>query len=289
MDDFLQSLAFRECTFALVDATMVDLLPDTLTTEVLVPKRLTSSAHLMPKMIDLGRLSKGDMAALHACLGDASAKSEHPPIALFVTTKISASEFARHWNATQLARPRPDRKLWLRVHDPRVLHQLLRILNPLQRRRLFGKSDAFHYFISGKWITALREPDKASGERTLSSELAGWDWQRVERLGIVNRALHNAGVEDALALTSQGAVAEKLIERALERYDLTEQADLVEFTVRGLQCGPAFDEQPTVARALCPPLDSDENTSLSDRFAVIETLVWEALSTSANSSMEHQT
>lgn len=289
MDDFLQSPAFRECAFGIVDAAMVHLLPDTLTTEVLAPKGLTSSAHLMPKMINLERLPKGDMDALHACLRDASGKSEHPPVAFFVTTKISASEFARHWNATQLARPRPGRKLWLRVHDPRVLHQLLRIFNPLQRRRLFGKSDAFHFFISGKWITALREPDKASGERTLSSELARWDWPRIERLGIVIRALHEAGVEDALALTSLGAVAEKLIKRALERYDLTEQADLVEFTVRGLQSGPAFDEQPNVARALCPPSDSDENTGLSDRFAVIETLVWEALRTSTNSSMEHQT
>lgn len=289
MDRFLESFTVRQCAFGLIDPAMVDKLPEGMATQILVPKGLTSSCHLMPILLDLRRKSEYSWNGLIAWIRDEFKQSQRPPIALFVTTDINVDEFARHWNAIQLAQPTSTRKLWLRVHDPRVLHQLLRILNPAQRRRLFGKSQAFHYWLGGTWITAQRHMADESGNDRSSSGLAGWDWHRVEAIGLVNRALLGAGIYEASELTSQGVVAEQLIKRAMRRHGLTEQPDLVEFATRGLLTIPTFDEHPIVIDAIRAVIGSAEDTRLSDRFALIEEEVWKALRCSTNLLTGQQT
>jgi hypothetical protein len=258
--------------FGVVDAASQEDLPASIRSEALVPADLAANAHLMPRLIDFRGAPDEHWIPLLECLFDAHQNELPPPLALLVKTEASAQEFAGRWNALQLATPGPGRKAWLRLHDPRVLHQLLRILTPAQRRHLFGQSQAFTYWIGGEWTTA--HADVPAGA-TAYAPPATWDWPRIERIGVVNRALQRAGVQGADSLTRQGAVAEQLIERAQARHRLTEADDVVEFAARGLTAGQAFDQHPVVAAAVPP--DADGDSTLADRFALIEEDLWSAL------------
>lgn len=277
MDEFLDSSTLRKCAFGLVDPKMAEILPCHLVTHNLVPKGLTSSSHLMPVLLDLRQNSNDGWDTLLTSIRNELEKSRQPPVALFITTEVSVDEFSRHWNLIQLARPQPSRKLWLRTYDPRVLHQLLRILNSAQRRRLYGRSQAFHYWIGGKWITAQRDTADDFASDGSSGGTVGWDWSRIQSIGLVNRALLGAGINEASELTTQAALAERLIKRAVNCYGLNDHADLVEFTVRGLLTAPTFDEHPVIARAIRAIADSTGDARLADRFALIEEHVWEAV------------
>lgn len=282
MTEVLDYQSFQEHAFAIVDATTVEQLPSGLVTVALVPKRLVASAHLMPTLIDLRRTPRARSDALFGCMSELPTDvPSSPSVALLLRTSASTAAIARHWNSMQLVEPRPGAKLWLRLHDPRVLHQMLRVLSLAQRRKLFGPSQAFSYWVGGTWVSTMREID-GSPIQTAGKELSSpnaawpmtWNWERIERIGLVNRALHGAGVVGASALTSQGTLAEQFIERAL-KHGLIDQADLVEFATRGLVTNFGFDEHPSVIRAIRPSPDGD--SYLSDRFALIPDHVWTEL------------
>jgi len=143
----------------------------------------------------------------------------------------------------------------------------------MQRLGLFGPARAFHYWLGDRWTTALRDSKDEAGRRVASVGPVGWDWQRIENISIINRALHGAAIRNLSALTVQSALAEWLIERATKNHGLSTKADLVEYTTRGIIFGPLFDEHPTVASAI-KELPVFECTSLSDRFALVEDAVW---------------
>ncbi|QOY95471.1 DUF4123 domain-containing protein [Massilia sp. UMI-21] len=278
MNKSLALTAVREYRFAVVDPVILNLLPEDIIAQILVPKCLSQSAHLMPGAVDLQQLSEDRLNALctilqGACEGHLASSS----VAIFVATLSDTHEFARRWNAVQLVRRYNKRNFWLRIHDSRVLHQLLRMLNPMQRRGLFGQAQRFHYWIGNSWTTALREAKSEAEGNLPSIGPIGWDWARIERIGIVNRALISAGIQDLRALESQAVLAEQLIERAVTRHRLSEQADLIEYATRGLLFDPLFDEHPAIASAIKLPPASEETTSLSDRLALIEDTVWASL------------
>ena len=283
MNIHLEREVLRQHAFGLVDATMVEHLPHGLGTEALVPALLTSSAHLMPKLIVLRTASDDKLNKLLECLHGARESGQPPPVAVLLKTPAETQEFVHHWNSLQLAAPQPNRKVWLRLHDPRVLHQLLRILTPMQRRKLFGRSEGLTYWIGDEWVSAPAKvgarQDNAAAEHAAVVPNAGpiqWDWNRIEQIGIVNRALHAAGVRQADALTRQGALAEQLIGRAKACHGLVDHADMVEFATRGLMTRLAFDEHPDVARAVKPSAPGEENC-LSDRFALVGDHIWNEL------------
>jgi hypothetical protein len=227
----------------------------------------------MPRLIDLQGLTNDQLDTFYGCLSVTSERSQTSFPAILVATLCDARDFVRHWNAVQIPAPSSKHKIWLRIHDPRVLHQLLRILNPMQRIGLFGPAHAFYYWVGNSWATALRNLKEGATEHITSVGPLGWDWKRIEQISIVNRALHGAAVRDLSALTVQSALAERLIERAITHHRLSAKADLIEFTTRGLIFGPLFDEHPKIAVAI-KETSSTEPTSLSDRFALIEDAVW---------------
>jgi hypothetical protein len=284
MNLIIDHRTLRQNAFGLVDAAMVEHLPAGIIAEALVPPVLAASAHLMPKLIGIRNASDDQLYALLDCMHGAEKSGQPPPVALLVQTSVGAVEFARHWNLMQLATPQPKRKLWLRLHDPRVLHQLLRILTPMQCRRLFGRSEAFTYWVGEEWVIARAEAsiprNSGAAEQPVAVPGAGgtrWDWARIEQIGIVNRALHGAGVRRAAAMTIQGALAEQLIERASVRHGLVDHADRVEFAIRGLTTSDKFDEHPHVARAIEPRTEHGEESSLSDRLSLIDQHIWNEL------------
>lgn len=282
MTEVLDYQTFHEHAFAVVDARMVEHLPAGLATEALVPKSLAASAHLMPTLIDLKRTPRARSDALFERICESPPDACVPPlVALLARASTDAAVFVRHWNSVQLVECRPGTKLWLRLHDPRVLHQMLRVLSLAQRRKLFGPSQALTYCVSGAWMSIAREVD-ASANQIAGSDCSSpcavwpmtWNWERIERIGLVNRAIHGAGVIGPAAMTSQGVLAEQFIERAIQ-HGLVEQADLVEFATRGLLTNSRFDDHPAVIRAIRPSPDGD--SCLSDRFALIPEHVWNEL------------
>jgi hypothetical protein len=283
----------RKCAFGIVDAAMIEHLPHGLCIEPLVPKKLSQSAHLMPALIDLRRTPKESLNALLRKIEESYVLGESPSVSLFIKTDSGITELAQYWNAMQIVEPQRGRKLWLRLHDPRVLHQLLRILELTQRRKLFGLSQAFIYWVGTEWVTASCEPGFLSSSQirgirvgALYTGPANWDWNRIERISLVNRVLIATGVSDATALTSQGALAEKFIERAIMQHDLSESADLVEFATRGLQTNFSFDECPDIVQSIRSYIGSARDSTLADRFALIDKQVWGALPQPLNVSGE---
>lgn len=268
--------------FGLVDSAMIEYLPETIIGTTLVPLALAKSAHLMPTLLDFRSMSDAQRTALLESLYEAHRYDEQPVVAVFVESPDTAEEFARYWNALQLVAPSHDRKFWLRLHDPRVLHQLLRIATIEQRRRLFGHSRTFTYWLGSEWVLQEANSGKplASGTQTSVGSLCfsgatKWDWARIERIGMVNRTLIGAGVCQPDQLNTKGAVAEQLFERAFRFHGLVHTDDIVEFAIRGLTMGSQFDEHPSILSAIrhIP----DDSVCLADRFALIDDLVWSEL------------
>lgn len=295
MNEPFESQALRKYAFALVDPGMTEQLPDGLPVERLVPRNLRPCVHLMPLLIDLGRLTEDQLDILSCRIQHVTEDAQTPTVALFIKTKANMPEVARHWNAMQLVQPQPGRKLWLRLHDPRVLHQMLRILTPMQRRKLFGVALAFTYWIGGEWVTVERDSINHASNRTHANggvePYAGpenWNWSRIERIGLINRALHAAGIWSGTMLSSSGALAEQLMDRAAERHGLIDHMDLIEFAARGLMSCPTFDEHPVVARVITPNATSPEQSRLSDRLALIAEHVWNELRQPGKMPQERQ-
>jgi hypothetical protein len=271
--------------FGLVDPMMVDFLPEGIEAPPLVPQILSASARIMPRLLDFQIIPAAQQTALLDCLYQAHKYNEQPVVGLFVQSAASAGEFARHWNVMQLPAPHPERKFWLRLHDPRVLHQILRIVTSEQRRKLFGPCDALTYWVGGEWVNAMESAITipsgkftATGSTLPYAGATKWDWARIERIGMVNRALFGAGVYKPEDLTSSGSIAESLFERAFRHHGLVDTDDIVEFAIRGLTMRDRFDEHPEVVRAIQPRSATDGESGLADRFALIDELVWSELS-----------
>ena len=289
MNDFDHQILSRH-TYGLVDAVMAEDLPNGIATETVSPPDLAAHAHLMPKLIDLRNLPPDISKPLLECLYRAHQEHQQPPMPLLVQTKMAPHLFLRQWNALQVSAPQPGHKVWLRLHDPRVLHQLLRMATPAQRRHLFGKCESYTYWVGEEWLTVHIDDGPHNGNQIqqasgMYSAMQRLDWTRIGRIGIINRALAQANVLSATALMHQGALAEQLIERAQTRHGIVDRGDLVEFVVRGVTTSSEFDEHPELACLLKPRTDPDDESSLADRLAGIEDRVWNDLRQSVKTEL----
>lgn len=264
--------------YGVVDATVRALVPKGVRVAPLVPRRLAGSAHLMPALVDLKSARESALGALFGGTDDTAPGMKIPVVAMMLKTAIGMDEVERRWNAGQLASPENGNLLWIRMHDPRVLHQLFRIFSPAQCRHLFGRIDAITYRIGGEWVeqkigasTPQPRPDRAN------EAPAYRDWTRIARIGIVNRALRRADIRDVAGLDICSEAAEAALDRGALRYGLLEAEDLTEFAFRALVCRPGFDEDPRVAAAMRQYASSRNDSYLSDQFALIPPEVWRAL------------
>lgn len=270
-------------SFGIVDPHSAKSLPDGIFAMPLVPPQLVIASHLMPSLIDLRALASEHLMVLAECISMACQRQEAPPVALLVNADAEALAFARHWNRMQLPRLYTERSFWLRLHDPRVLHQLLRILTRAQRKKLFGRATAFTYLIGRDWTSVAREDEGGTEEHHGAHggipPYAGpeaWDWSRIVRIGLINRSLQLAGLYEPTAMDRKGAEVEELIARAQLRHGLSFEADLIEFAYRGLSVNAAFDEHPVVIGLLRSDGVNDES-ALADRLARIDSRTWESL------------
>lgn len=265
----------RENQFALIVPHAVADIPAGIESRPIVPAGLSASAHLMPRLVNLHLNKDVENDALLDSIYESHAAGTPPVIAVLVQTSLGSEEFMHHWNRMQVVSPTKGTRSWLRLHDPRVLHLLLQILTTKQQRTLFGRSTALTYWLGGEWVTAM--PDVDDTPSPVSGADSTWDWHRIERIGIVNRAYQGAGVHSASAYTASYPVAERLIERAGARYGLQADHDLVEFVTRGVLFGSNFDDHPELTRIIAPRSEADDDATLSDRLALVSDTVWDEL------------
>jgi len=266
----------RDHAFGIVTPASIVELPPGITVNPLVPRDLAASAHLMPGLIDLRTLPQDQADALLDSLHLAHVSGTQPSVQMLLATNTDIDSIAAHWNARQLVSPQSGAKSWFRLHDSRVLHQVLRILAPNQRAALFGPVQAMTYWVSSMWMRADASGQTAelsSGQMLPAARQ--WDWDRIGHIGVINRALQGSGVA-AKDLHRQGTAVEQLIARARLLHGLNDKGDLVEFATRGLTAGPTFDMHPQVAAAI--RLDGkDDDSALADRLALIDAEVWREL------------
>ncbi|MDR7049094.1 hypothetical protein J2X54_001542 [Duganella sp. 3397] len=267
--------------FCLVDPNAVGELPDSVSGKPLVPDELANSAHLMPVLLNLRTIPEESGNALLNALYEAHSQQERPVVRVLVETDADTEQFTRQWNSLQLVSLDTGVKSWLRIHDPRVLHQLWRVLTPGQRHALLGKARSISYWIAGQWVK-ISTSDEANPnpDQVVSSPYqgtSGWDWRRIEQIGIINRALELLDAENPLVLQRQAEMAEDLIARAKALHGLSIPEDLVEFVYRGLSSHPLFDQHPALVKNIRRPGDPSDDSTLADRLALIDETIWNGL------------
>ncbi|MEJ7807228.1 MAG: DUF4123 domain-containing protein [Telluria sp.] len=261
-----------EHAYAVIDPSVIEFIPDGITSVPIVPAKMPASAHLMPSLVHLGALPADAKEALLRLLHAAWKVDAPPLVPMLIRTDAVQEDLCRHWNRLQLIAPTPSRKLWLRAHDPRVLHQLLRILTAPQRIRLFGPVERYTYWAGGAWHA---DTAASPAKNTDTKGGVAWPWKRVEQIGLINRAIQAADLEHSAMLDQHSEAAEVLIAIATNRFGLAGQADLVEFAMRGITCSPRFYDDPVVSEAIRPARNLD--STLADRLALIDERVWMAL------------
>jgi hypothetical protein len=271
----------RNHSFGLIDPSVTFDLPAGIVGKPIVPTALQASKHLMPMLLDLRALTDENQNVLLASFYDAHTSHHPPPIRLLIDTDETAEQLTRRWNRLQLASLAPGFTSWLRLHDPRVLHQLLRILTPAQQLVLLGKASALQYWVGDNWNRfgandVDLEKGQSSGIGSYGVHLA-WDWRRIEDIGIINRALEIAEAEAPNVSWQRSELAEQLIIKAREAYALTNTNDLVEFVTRGLLTNSDFDRHPKIAVLINPADDPEDDSTLSDRLALIDESIWNEL------------
>ena len=276
MDSEFDHQLLARNNFAFVNESLLDLLPQDIVAVPVVPKQMRTSAHLMPFLIDLNGLTDDAKSRLLTLLYRSQQEYGMPLLPLLIEAEISASEFARYWNRLQLVTPSPQRRFWLRLHDPRVLHQLLRILSATQWNKFLGPLQGFTYWVGNTWVRAGLEATEATVQPDRAS--APWPWHRIHLISIVNRVLCQAGIVHTDLLHEKGAEIEKLTAIATSQFNLSDQADLVEFAVRGLVSSQTFYKHHEIAAAIRPSADPEDDSRLSDRLALISDAIWSEIS-----------
>jgi hypothetical protein len=265
----------RRHNFGLVDSSMMGELPEGIIAARLVPDGLEASAHLMPCIIDFRTLTADDAAVLLEHLYSTVAAGNAPPVQMLVNWEGSPAEFAKYWNRIQLPHLSTWEKFWFRMHDPRVFHQVWRILDLGQRHHLLRHVPFVTYWLGGEWCVARRdEAHILTHQDVWSTAPDGWDWTRIRLIGVVNRVMQRAGISIRDEITNNSPRVEELAKRAQTRHGLGSVPDIVEFAARGLALRSNFDDHPSVLAALRGITDDSD---LADRFALIDERVWNEL------------
>lgn len=212
-------------SYALVAAEHREMLPRGINLISAAPPSLISNAEKLPALVNLSTLSASQIDALVEGL-DRSQKFDEP-IVLSALLETGGDERALvcALQRIQIAKGPQGQKAWLRVHDPRVMLQLPRVLHSSWDQWLWPIS----YWRScwgGQWFAmkALSTPTPC-----LSSTFDQATWSELERIGAVNRSLAQLGLGHACDATAYGLTMSLSIERGQKKLALQSINDLVDY------------------------------------------------------------
>lgn len=269
---------WKASRFALVDPHRLDELPPGLPLQALCPPAFTSSAHLMPRLLDLHALLDDQRAWMLDELDRCVASQEQPAISVLLPSEASADDMARHLTRQQTVRQGAS-QAWLRLHDPYVFIQLARVLDGRGLRDLFGPVQQWIICLAGDWHSCT--PRLAANDVALGAPSAR-PWDALLRIAAVNRCLLAKGWANLEEIAKRSPHIDLLVQRGQNAYRLSRPADAAAFAAMGADLRLEFDQHPLLTplidewRAEGPEADG---ANLIDELQALPPEAWDRVRT----------
>lgn len=239
----------------------------------LVPSVLRSNEGLMPYLLEIRALPEPARREIEASLLAAWQAGEIAPLSVLLATGSTAATLHRHLCQAQLV-SHSMQTAWLRIFDARVWAHLPRVMNGRQLRQLFGPVDVWVTNYYRDWVETTADMATHAG----MAGNAGWDWNALSRVGLVNRTLAQSDLLSWHDATQHGTRIDQLLERGQHAYGLTRTEDMVSFACYGLRYGSAFDMHPLIRRAIGeqtrPQASAEDDSNIIDLLATIDEEQW---------------
>lgn len=273
--------------YAIVDLAALpeDALSSGIELRRLVPELLAGDSSKLPGLICLSDISDKERVLLQENLESAFRGERQHLISslLDVDDAIKPSSVVRHLTS-RLIVDSPQGKAFLRFYDPRVFQHLEWILEPSQRRALFGPIT--HWAVCEPLrLRKIARPEVAGRRRwSVSAEQRRW----LDQVGLLNETLKKARRQQPALKTTEVDALEALGRRILAamavaetRYGMNHDQDLVAFATHAVLHGDDFHVR-EVVQTLLASLADGENT-----YADSGTLIDESLQAQRQAEPRH--
>lgn len=265
--------------FAIASAEQRAELPDDWPWILLTPRGFEDNEGLMPSLLNLSALKPDDRRVLFIQLGNAQQDDETAPLSALLLAAVAPAAMARHLCQAQVL-VHQGQKSWLRIFDGRVWSQLPRVLNAPAMIGLYGPVSLWASNLYGRW--ALMTPPTSNLAQHTAPAM---DWERLLRVGAVNRAFAQTGCLDWESAINRAAQVDGLVQRAQHLYQMGRLEDQVAFACYGIRYGYQFDSHPLVQREIAGWMaqspEEREDSTLVDCLALLTDEQWAVIQTSA--------
>lgn len=258
----------KEHTYALVAAEQLEYLPSGIDTVRLAPDILADSEELMPGFISIRDLSPEQSRSLLNMTLEQHESGDMVSLCTLMQADCPPGVIRAHLRHMQIWKNHKGERAWLRVHDPRVWAQLQRILEPDTLAWLYGPISKWTICLDGEWVSTESPATNGSKPVHAYRRSTQQEWQALERIGIVNRALARLGLPGYANLMQHSAALDGLASRAQSRHQLSRTSELLDYVCLGWRVHPQFDEHPIAIQAVqnyqaaFDDADADEDTSV---------------------------
>lgn len=233
--------------YALIAAEHGEQLPAGISATPVARHVLADSVDLMPKLVDLDRLTDSQRVELIVGMQTGTASGGSLFVSALLASEATTQQIESHIAAIQVCRGPNGNRAWLRVHDPRVWLHLPRIFGDGAMRSIFGPITQWSVCFGGKWI-ATRLADNTL-PRT-ARPVTAVEWAALERIGVINRVLARMGCHTVDCLDKTSPAVDALVQRGQSRHALQRVDDLVAYAMLGMTIHPRFDESAIALRAI---------------------------------------
>lgn len=259
-----RALLIDQYRYGIVDVAALpeDALPSGIGIEALVPELLAGDSAKMPGLVCLSRISGQVRAHLQDNLEAAfRGEKQHLLSCLLNTEDACEPSFLRNHLTRRLILDSPSGKVFLRYYDPRVFEHLEWILEPSQRRALFGPITEWAICCPCR-LRRITRPETGSSRWYVGAERRRW----LDRVGLINQTLKQAERHQPALAAGDDRPAQALPQRILaaitigeRRYGLTHDQDLIAFATHALRYGDDFHER-GIVQTLFASLAGGEST-----------------------------
>ncbi|UEP27697.1 DUF4123 domain-containing protein [Burkholderia sp. B21-007] len=223
--------------FLLVEPTMLIHTPDLAALDMrpCTPRVLAHREELMPRLIDLGALDPQNRHIALECWRE-EVETERPPVVCaWLDTPASVDTLVEHIAHYLVGPGAHGQSVFWRYYDPRVLSLTLAVLEPAQRRALFGPVSAWQFAWAGyRWSIAVPEAKAEPDDQP-----NGWprpdQWPRLNRSEVAEQVRQRLPALTVNQAAHLPAAIDQALLHAVESHDATNTDALVEQVVPRLQ------------------------------------------------------
>lgn len=214
----------------------------------LVPRGVDVQPHLMPALLALAELDRQQKIGLIEAASRWQQDYLRPYFSACLVSEHATERLAHHLGTAQLLSAPASGRFLLRFTDPRVMTQLLGILDEAQLDALMGPVAQWH------WVDSIGQQRQriSSGDPHLPLRVRTGQIGPLRRVGLVNGCLQTLvrggwPCADAVALGRQ--LDEALVE-ATQRHNLRDDADRRLYAVQCVAMQGRPDAHPALKAAL---------------------------------------